>query len=227
MIGTAACALAVFVQHLAAVPITVRDPNSTGYLRLRIKESPSNGVLQAQLAIALLAPVEEVVPNGDEGSLYGDQFTLYHPNVAEARRALDIAMQRAPQALETDRAHTMVLMAEGHGEDAIQPGRRVVEKAPKSAASHILLARAHLLAGCAQACQCRELLRKEKRSEKRSGRKSALEKREEEAEESQRRQEASKDPSKAKPMMKDRGSLRAGSSGSIASGTSTCGPCAS
>ena len=174
----------------------------------RCPPSRPTGRLHAQLAIALLKPLEEVAPNTDESSLYGPDFTLHHPNVAEARKHTDLAIKHAPTVLETQIASTMTLMAEGKGEDAIQPGRRVVDLAPKSADSHILLARAHLLAGCAQGCECRESLRKEKKEERKQGRKSALEAREEEAKKSSERQSAT--PAARKAAVKDRSTLRAG-----------------
>ena len=179
------CLLAAALQkYAAALPLKIDDPSSPAHLRLEVSAKPTDGRLHAQLAIALLKPLEEVAPNTDESSLYGPDFTLHHPNVAEARKHTDLALKHAPTALETQIASTMTLMAEGKGEDAIQPGRRVVDLAPKSADSHILLARAHLLAGCAQGCECRESLRKEKKEERKQGRKSALEAREEEAKKS-------------------------------------------
>ena len=203
------CLLAAALQkYAAALPLKIDDPSSPAHLRLEVSAKPTDGRLHAQLAIALLKPLEEVAPNTDESSLYGPDFTLHHPNVAEARKHTDLAIKHAPTVLETQIASTMTLMAEGKGEDAIQPGRRVVDLAPKSADSHILLARAHLLAGCAQGCECRESLRKEKKEERKQGRKSALEAREEEAKKSSERQSAT--PAARKAAVKDRSTLRAG-----------------
>ena len=206
-----ACGLAAFLQRLHATPLVVRDPSSPTYLRRAILSSPNDGRLHAQLALSLLAPVETVAPNADDDSLHGGDFTLYHPNVAEARRAMERALKSAPNLLETHLAHTAVLMAEGKGEDAIQPGRKAAELSPKSARGHIENARAHLLAACAQACQARESLRAERKADKAAGRlKSALEEREEKAREQQEMKER-REAGRGGPPMRDRGSLRAGS----------------
>ena len=203
-------AVALWLQRLVAEPLQVHDPASPAYLQKAIHANPSNGRLQAQLALSLLAPVEAVAPNADDESLHGGEFTLYHPNMVEARAALDKALKSAPTAIETHMAHTAVLMTEGRGEDAIQPARAAAELAPKWPRAHIDNARAHLLAACAQACEARESLRTEKRAEKKAGKKSALEEREEQAQKQQDMKEA-REGGGAKPMAKDRGSLRAGS----------------
>ena len=200
------------MQHIYKSPLHVRDPASPAYLRAALEARPNDGRLHAQLALALLAPIESVAPNTDDESLYGPDFTLYHPNAAEARKALEKALSSAPDILETKLAHTAVLMTEGKGEDAIQPARRAAELSGSSAHGHIENARAHLLAGCAQACSARVSLREEKAAEKKGGKKSALEAREEEGRKQQERQENSKKGGGANgPTTWDRGSLRAGS----------------
>ena len=210
-----AVAVAAWLQKLYAEPLVVLDPASPLHLRRELAANPNNGRLQAQLALTLLAPVDSVAPNADEDSLMGGQFTLHHPNAPKAREALEKALKAAPQDLQTHMAHAAVLMAEGKGEDAIQPARRVAEGNPKSAAAHWVNARAHLLAGCAQACEARESLRAEKRAEKKAGRKSALEEREEQAkkqhEMKQMREERKSGKDGPNPTFMDRGSLRAGS----------------
>lgn len=191
-------ALAVQREQLELV-----DLGSTAHLLIT---APVNGKQQALLALALLRPLESLAPNADNDSLYGSEFTLHHPNVARARAAVDAALAAAPHMLETHQAETAVLMAEGKGEEAIQPGRRAVDAAPtpaQAAQEQIQLARAHLLASCAMSCSARESLRAEKRAEEKAGRrKSALETREDEQ---RQQQEAT---TKGRKM--DRSTQRAG-----------------
>mmetsp|Transcript_7294 Transcript_7294/g.19116 ORF Transcript_7294/g.19116 Transcript_7294/m.19116 type:complete len:308 (+) Transcript_7294:33-956(+) len=150
-------------------------------LRHALSERPSDGNLSAALALALLEPVDEVAPNTDEGSLYGGSLTLYHPNLEEARRLAERALHLSPDSPEAHLAHQAVQMSEANGEDALQAGRKAVELRPQSADAYVQLARAYLLAGCAQGCAARNSLRDEKKEEKKRGRKSALVAREEEA----------------------------------------------
>ena len=175
-------------------------------LKEAVLKSPSNGSLQAKLALSLLQPVEDMPPNANAKSLHGAEFTLHHPNVADSRKAMEMALKLAPSNGDTQLAHQAVLMAEGRAEEAIQPGRKAVELLPTSAHAYAQWARAHLLAACAQGCAARQSLRGEKKAEKKAGRrKSALEQRETEAEEQQKRKESG-----AKGPGLDRGSLRAG-----------------
>jgi hypothetical protein len=188
----------------------LRDPSSPARLRAALRKAPDDGRIHARLALALLRPTAAIAPNTDDESLYGSDFTLHHPDATEARTAVDAALKATPRALETHLAETAVLMAEGRGEDAIQPGRRAVEAAPKTAHAQVELARAHLLAACAQGCAARESLRVEKRAEQKAGRrKTALEAREEEG---RRQQEAKqkREHSDGRGELSDRGSLRAG-----------------
>ena len=212
--ATLAVLVAYGLQQLGKAPSATADVKEDlsplPALRRAIAEQPGDGALNAQLALVLLQPVDTVAPNTDEDSLYGPDFTLHHPNVAESRQAMERALKLAPNLPETHLAHQAVLMAEGNGEEAIQPGRKAVELAPTSADAYIALARSHLLAACAQGCNARQSLRAEKKDEKKRGRKSPLEAREEEAAKSQKRQELVKSGQVEKHKMNDRGSLRAG-----------------
>jgi hypothetical protein len=174
-------AIAALAHQLRQRPLEIRDPSSPAALRADIARRPSDGVSNARLALALLKPTATVAPNADEASLYGADFTLHHPNVGESRVALEAALKYAPNLAETAQAHQAVLMAEGRAEEAIQPGRRALDLTPTSAHAYAALARAHLLAACAQGCAARMQFRAEKKAEKRAGRKSALEAREESA----------------------------------------------
>jgi len=186
------------------------DSSSLAGLRHELAARPGDGNLSAALVLALLEPVDEVAPNTNENSLYGPSLTLYHPNLAEARRLLEQALQLAPNTPETHLAHQAVLMAEGRGEDAIQVGRKAVELQPETAAAYMELARSHLLAACAQGCAARNSLREEKKEEKKRGRKSALEQREADAVKHEERK-AARDKNGAKGhLTQDRGALRAG-----------------
>jgi len=178
-------------------------------LRHALAERPGDGNVSAALALALLEP-GEVAPNTDEDSLYGGSLTLYHPNLAEARRLMEQALKLAPGAPETHLAHQAVLMSEGNGEDALQAGRKAVELRPDSAEAYAELARSHLLAACAQGCAARNSLRAEKQEEKKRGRKTALEQREAEQAKHQERQEARGKEGVKSHLSHDRSSLRAG-----------------
>lgn len=172
---------AATVHRLANYTAEFRDPGPVVPLRRATRLNPRDGAAQARLALALLKPTPEVPPTADEGSLYGSDYVLAHPDAEEARAAMDEALRLRPGASETHLAHQAVLMAEGRAEEAIQPGRKAIELAPKLAKGYVELARSHLAAACAQGCGARMDLREEKKSEKRSGKKSALEAREEEA----------------------------------------------
>ena len=152
-----------------------------------------------------------MAPNAGADSLYDPDFTLRHPNVAESRKAMEVALKLSPSLSEAHLAHQAVLMAEGRAEEAIQPGRRALDLNPTSAHAYTAWARSHLLAACAQGCAARESLREEKKKEKAAGRaKTQLEAREEEQRTQMERREMAKDrkPTGKPPM--DRGQLRAG-----------------
>lgn len=169
---------AALLHTLSSTPLEVLDPNSTRALKEGITRRPHDGAIHANLALALLRPSDELAPNGDETSLYGADYTLYHPNTAESRREMEKALKLAPNLAAAHLAHQAVLMAEGNGEDAIQPGRRAIELMPNDAESYWALARSHLLAGCAQGCRARMSLREDKKQEKKDGRRTALAQRE-------------------------------------------------
>ena len=184
-------------------------PDEVAILREALATRPTDGELNAKLALKLLAPVDHMAPNiPDDSSIYSEGFTLGHPRADDARKAMEVALRVSPGLSSSHLAHQAVLMAEGRAEEAIQPGRKALDINPHSAHAYTELARSHLLAACAQGCQARESLRREKKEEKKSGRKSALEQREREAAENQRRQEAAQQGSSRPPL--DRGGLRAG-----------------
>jgi tetratricopeptide (TPR) repeat protein len=206
-----AVAVAAYLHRLKVEPISVRNPFSPAALQESLAKRPSSGPLHAQLALALLQPVDEVAPNAGADSLYDPDFTLHHPNVAESRKAMEVALKLSPSLSEAHLAHQAVLMAEGRAEEAIQPGRRALDLNPTSAHAYTAWARSHLLAACAQGCAARESLREEKKKEKAAGRaKTQLEAREEEQRTQMERREMAKDrkPTGKPPM--DRGQLRAG-----------------
>ena len=201
-------------QPAPSKPAPPKKVNPVAGLRRQHSEKPNDSHVSAQLALALLEPVDGIAPNTDESSLYGGGLTIHHPNAAEARQLMERALKDAPRLATVQLAHQAVLMAEGRGEEAIQPGRQAVELAPEAdkAAANIAWARSHLLAACSQGCAARESLRKEKREEKKVGRKSALEQREKSAEEDQARRKSQEEGGDGAPpkMTVDRGQLRAG-----------------
>ena len=133
--------MAVLVDFLQQHPIVIRDPSSPAALREAIARRPSDGASNAKLSLALLRPTVAVAPNADATSLYGGEFTLGHPAVAESRMAMEAALKYSPKLVETQLAHQAVLMVEGRAEEAIQPGRRALDLAPTSADAHAALAR--------------------------------------------------------------------------------------
>lgn len=217
--ASAALAIAALVQRLTLQTQTVEMDAPRNHFRAlvgrrqlaQLREAaevrPGDGAVRAQLALALLEPVDEVAPNTDEESLYGPGLTLIHPNLAESRRLMEEALNLAPDLPETHLAHQAVLTSEGNGEDAIQPGRKAIELTPQSGLAYASLARSHLMAACAQGCQARNDYRRERKAERLSGRKSPLEAREAEAAKRQERAKA-KERGEQPPM--DRGSLKAG-----------------
>lgn len=198
----------------ASTVLPAVDPLSSkgihSQLRRAQSERPHDGNVSAQLALALLEPVSEVAPNTADDSLYGPSLTLYHPNVAEARRLVEQALKLSPGATETHLAHQAVMMAEANGEDALQAGRKAVELSPSSAEAYAALARSHLLAACAQGCAARNSLREEKREEKKRGRRSALEAREAEQAKHEELKQARERGTGKNHLSQDRGGLRAG-----------------
>jgi len=210
ILALVAVAVTTLLHQASRTPLQLLDPSSVAAMRMAAAQRPGDGALQANLALSLLRPSSVAAPNTNEDSLYGPDFTLGHPDMSESRRAMERALRYAPNLAASQAAHQAVLMAEGHAEEAIQPGRRAVELAPTSAAAYIDLARSHLLAACAQGCSARMSLRREKQEDKKRGKaKSALEQREAQAEVSDARQKAS-ERGKSAGMPTDRGSLRAG-----------------
>ena len=185
-------------------------PGSPALLRQELVERPSDGNLSAVLALALLESTDEIAPNTDADSLYGGKLTLYHPDLAEAKQLVERALKLSPGVPEAHLAHQAVLMAEGNGEDALQAGRKACELRPDSADMYIDLARAHLLAGCAQGCAARNDLRAEKAEEKKRGRRSALEKREADGRKDEERKAAREKGEVKNHLSQGREALRAG-----------------
>jgi len=151
------------VQWSSIRPVSVED-----VLRQKLRLKPSNSSLHSKLALQLAyggAAAQEDSASAADQSLH-HPFILNHERLDEMRAISAAALEMAPESTAALRAQMAVLMAEGRAEESLQPGMKAIRIDPNCVDANKELARAHLGAGCAQACQARTIFREEKKKPK-------------------------------------------------------------